>query len=58
MAMSKIYIRENKSVPVQPVGILRVELHELVEEHMRNGSHAPGAELVFMIFRSMKLGFH
>lgn len=37
----RLYIREDEAVPVQPVGVLRVELHELVPEDVGNGSHAP-----------------
>lgn len=33
--------RENKSVTVQPIGVLGVEPQELVPENVGNGSHAP-----------------
>lgn len=35
-------IRENKSVTVGPVGVLGVELHELVEENVGHRGHAHG----------------
>lgn len=35
------HLREDESVAVQPVGVLGVELHELVPENVSNGSHAP-----------------
>jgi hypothetical protein len=34
--------RENETIPVQPLGVLGVELHELVEEDVGNRCHAPG----------------
>ena len=34
--------RKNESITVDPVGILRVECHELVEEDMGGRSHAHG----------------
>jgi hypothetical protein len=34
--------RENETVAVQPAGVLGVELHELVEDNVGNGRHAPG----------------
>lgn len=40
-----VYVRENESIPVQPVGVLGVELHELVEENVGNGSHSPSMEV-------------
>lgn len=33
-------VRENKTIPVSPVGVLGVEAHELVEEDVGNGGHA------------------
>jgi hypothetical protein len=33
--------REHEAITVQPFGVLGVELHELVEENVGNGSHAP-----------------
>lgn len=33
--------REDETVTVQPVGVLGVELHELVEKDVGNGCHAP-----------------
>lgn len=33
-------IRENKTIPVSPVGVLGVEVHELVEEDVGDGGHA------------------
>lgn len=47
-----LYIREDESIPVQPVGVLRVELHELVKEDVGNGSHAPGLESAYPVLRS------
>jgi len=35
------YLRENKSVAVDPFGILRVKLHEFVEKNVGNRCHAP-----------------
>lgn len=33
-------VRENKTIPVNPVGVLGVEAHELVEEDVGDGGHA------------------
>lgn len=33
--------RENESIPIQPLGVARVELHELVEEDVSNRGHTP-----------------
>lgn len=33
--------REDEAVTVQPLRVLRVELHELVEENVGNWCHAP-----------------
>lgn len=33
--------REDETVAVQPVGVLGVEPHEVLEEDVGNGSHAP-----------------
>lgn len=35
------HLRKDESVAVQPLGVLGVELHELVPENVGNGSHAP-----------------
>jgi hypothetical protein len=34
--------REHEAITVQPLGVFGVELHELVEEDVGNGSHTPG----------------
>ena len=34
-------LREDKSVAVQPLGVLGVELHELVEKDVGNRRHTP-----------------
>lgn len=34
-------LREDETVTVQPVGVLGVEVHELVEQDVGNGSHSP-----------------
>ncbi len=34
------HLREYEPIPVQPVWILRVEVHEFVEEDVGNGRHA------------------
>ncbi len=34
-------LREDETIAVQPRGVLGVEAHELVEENVGNGSHAP-----------------
>jgi hypothetical protein len=39
-------LRENKSIPVEPLGVLGVELHELVEENVGNRCHAPEKTIV------------
>jgi hypothetical protein len=36
-------VGQNEAVTVEPVGVLGVELHELVEENVGNGSHAHGS---------------
>ena len=33
-------IRENKTVPIQPMGIFRIEFHEFVEEDVGDGRHS------------------
>ena len=33
--------REDESITVQPLGVLRVELHELVEKNVGNRRHTP-----------------
>lgn len=38
--------REDKSVPVDPIGVLGVELHELVEKDMGNRGHSHGCTRV------------
>lgn len=37
---TRINSRENKSVPVDPVGVLGIELHELIEKDMRDWGHS------------------
>ena len=39
-------LREDKSVAVQPLGVLGVELHELVEKDVGNRRHTPRTTLV------------
>ena len=39
-------LREDKSVAVQPLGVLGVELHELVEKDVGNRRHTPRNTLV------------
>lgn len=34
-------LRQDEAIPVQPLGVLGVELHELVEKDVGDGSHAP-----------------
>ncbi len=36
-------LREDKSIAVNPIGVLRVEFHELVEKDVSNRCHAPRA---------------
>ena len=36
------HLRKHKSITVQPCRVLWVEAHELIEENVRNGSHAHG----------------
>lgn len=38
--MISIYLREHESITVKPIRILRVELHELVEENVGYRCHA------------------
>jgi len=38
----RVDLRENESVSVDPVGVLGVETHELVEKNVRDGGHAHG----------------
>jgi hypothetical protein len=38
-------LRENKAIPVEPIWVLGVEAHELVEKDVGNGRHAPRLEL-------------
>lgn len=38
--------REDKSIPIDPVGVLWVELHELVKENMGNWGHSHGGTRV------------
>lgn len=33
--------REDETITIQPLGVLGVELHELVEENMGNWGHSP-----------------
>jgi hypothetical protein len=35
-------VREDETIPVSPVGVLRVEVHELVEEDVGDRGHAHG----------------
>jgi hypothetical protein len=35
-------MRQNETITVDPVGVLWIERHELVEEHMGDGSQAHG----------------
>lgn len=37
-----VTVGENKTIPVGPVRVLGVEVHELVEENVGHGSHAHG----------------
>lgn len=37
-----VTVGQNETVPVRPVRVLGVEVHEFVEEHMGHGSHAHG----------------
>lgn len=37
--------REDESIAVQPLGVLGVEVHELVEENVGNRSHTPRGAL-------------
>ena len=37
-----VTVGENETIPVDPVGVLGVEVHELVEENVGHGSHAHG----------------
>lgn len=34
-------LRQNKAITVQPAGVLRVELHDLVPEDVGDRRHAP-----------------
>lgn len=34
-------LRENKSIAVDPFGVLWIVVHNLVEEDMSNGGHSP-----------------
>ena len=40
------HIRENKTITVDPVGVLGVEVHELVEQNVGHGGHAHGGTRV------------
>ncbi|KAI5462659.1 hypothetical protein BGZ63DRAFT_220928 [Mariannaea sp. PMI_226] len=54
------YLRENEAVTVEPLGVLGVELHELVEEDVGNGSHSPLAEMsvnMFFLWRFIARSF-
>jgi hypothetical protein len=35
-------LRKNEAIPVEPLGVLGVELHDPVEKHVGDGRHAPG----------------
>lgn len=35
-------LREDEAIPVQPLGVLGVELHEFVEEDVSDRRHTPG----------------
>lgn len=37
-----VHLREDKSIAIDPVGVLGVESHELVEENVGDGCHAHG----------------
>lgn len=37
-----VTVGENKTIAVNPVGVLGVEAHELVEEDVSHGGHAHG----------------
>lgn len=39
-------IRENETITVEPVGVLGVEVHELVEQNVSHGGHAHGGTRV------------
>lgn len=39
--MGTLDSREDKSIAVQPLGVLRVKVHELLEKNVGNRSHAP-----------------
>ena len=36
----RLHLREYESIPVEPIRILRVEIHELVEKDVSNRRHA------------------
>jgi hypothetical protein len=36
------HVRENETITVGPVGVLGVEVHELVEQNVGDGGHAHG----------------
>lgn len=40
------HLRENETISVQPLGVLGVEVHELIEDNVGNGSHSPRGTLV------------
>lgn len=42
-------LRKDKSIAVDPIGVCRVELHELVEEDVGNRCHAPKTLLVYLV---------
>ena len=37
--MTRRHVRENETITVDPVGVLGVEVHELVEQNVGHGGH-------------------
>ena len=40
--LDSVHLRENKSITIDPVGVVGVESHELVEEDVGNRCHTHG----------------
>ena len=55
-----VHLRENKAIPVEPIWVLGVEVHEFVKEDMSYRGHAHGsARMAGVGFRGgIDLGGH
>lgn len=52
MASGEMDSRKNEAVTVQPLGVLGVELHDLVEKNVGNGCHTPILSLLAILLWS------